>query len=104
MTEITGINRRAAVAGVLSIPAVGHAAAEPVVTGAGDSITAGYGLPPAQALPAQLERELGRWAWPAEVRGAGVSGDTTAGGLRRVESSVRPTRSCAWWRWAATTC
>jgi acyl-CoA thioesterase-1 len=89
MTDITGINRRVAVAGALAIPAVGHAAPEPVVTVLGDSITAGYGLPAAQALPAQLERELRALGVAARVRGAGVSGDTTAGGLRRVESSVR---------------
>jgi acyl-CoA thioesterase-1 len=95
MTEITDINRRVAMAGALAIPTVGHAAAEPVVTVLGDSITAGYGLPASQALPAQLERELRALGVAAKVRGAGVSGDTTAGGLRRVESSVRPdTRLC----------
>lgn len=61
----------------------------PVVTLLGDSITAGYGLPAAQALPAQLERELRNRGVDAVVRGAGVTGSTTAGGLRRVDS-VRP--------------
>lgn len=51
----------------------------------GDSITAGYGLPRSQALPAQLERELTRLGRAVRVTPAGVNGDTTAGGLRRVD-------------------
>ena len=56
----------------------------------GDSITAGLGLPAAQALPARLEDELNRLGAATRVRGAGVSGDTTAGGLARVDFSVQP--------------
>ncbi len=62
----------------------------PVVTMLGDSITAGYGLPAAVALPAQLQGALARLGRPARVRGAGVSGDTTAGGLARADFSVQP--------------
>ncbi len=62
----------------------------PVVTILGDSITAGYGLERADALPAQLQAALQRLGVAAEVRGAGVSGDTTAGGLARVDFSVQP--------------
>lgn len=62
----------------------------PVVTILGDSITAGYGLQANQALPVQLEAALRDLGSPAHVRGAGVSGDTTAGGLARVDFSVRP--------------
>lgn len=61
----------------------------PVVTVLGDSITAGYGLPAKAALPAQLQAALARMGVSAVVRGAGVSGDTTAGGLARVDFSVR---------------
>lgn len=60
-----------------------------MVTLLGDSITAGLGLPAAQALPAQLSAELARLGASATVRGAGVSGDTTGGGLARVDFSVR---------------
>lgn len=60
-----------------------------VVTMLGDSITAGYGLPAGSALPAQLRLQLKRLGVAAQVRGAGVSGDTTAGGLARVDFSVR---------------
>ena len=61
----------------------------PVVTILGDSITAGFGLPAAQSLPAQLQQALARRGVNAVVRGAGVSGDTTAGALARVDFSVQ---------------
>ena len=61
----------------------------PVITILGDSITAGYGLAAADALPAQLQAALARLGVRAQVRGAGVSGDTTAGGLARVDFSVQ---------------
>lgn len=61
-----------------------------VVTMLGDSITAGYGLPAADALPAQLGAALGRLGISAVVRAAGVSGDTSADGLARVGFSVQP--------------
>jgi acyl-CoA thioesterase-1 len=63
---------------------------EPVITLLGDSITAGYGLPAADALPAQLSAALAKLGVHGQVRGAGVSGDTTADGLARVDFSVRP--------------
>jgi acyl-CoA thioesterase-1 len=50
----------------------------------GDSITAGFGLERSQAYPAVLQRRLDSGGWNFEVVGAGVSGDTSAGGLRRV--------------------
>ena len=66
----------------------GAAAAAPVVTLLGDSIAAGYGLAGADALPAQLQAALARSGVALTVRGAGVSGDTTSGGLARVDFSV----------------
>ena len=65
------------------------AAARPkIVTLLGDSITAGLGLPARDALPAQLEAALLALKVPVRVRGAGVSGDTSGGGLGRVDLSV----------------
>ena len=61
----------------------------PVVALLGDSITAGYGLPAKDALPAQLEAALAEAGTPARVRAAGVSGDTTAGALARVDFSIQ---------------
>ena len=60
-----------------------------ILTMLGDSITAGLGLPASLALPAQLQSELSRLGLPATVRGAGVSGDTTADGLARTDFSVK---------------
>lgn len=51
----------------------------------GDSLTAGYGLPIAQAFPARLEAALRAAGLPCAVLDAGVSGDTSAGGAARVE-------------------
>ena len=64
-------------------------ARSPIITVLGDSITAGYGLAAADALPAQLGLALGRLGAPARVRAAGVSGDTSADGLARVGFSVQ---------------
>lgn len=51
----------------------------------GDSLTAGYGLEAADTLPAQLEKQLQVAGYDVNVINAGVSGDTTAGGLARIE-------------------
>jgi acyl-CoA thioesterase-1 len=83
--------RRGLVLGLAAVWAHPASAAKArVVTILGDSITAGLGLPAADALPAQLSRQLARMGSPAIVRGAGVSGDTTADGLARVGFSVQP--------------
>jgi acyl-CoA thioesterase-1 len=51
----------------------------------GDSITAGYGLAPEEAYPALLQKKAHAESLPWEVVNAGVSGDTTAGGRRRID-------------------
>lgn len=50
----------------------------------GDSITAGYGLEMEQAFPALIQREIDKLGWSYSVINAGLSGETSAGGLRRV--------------------
>ena len=62
----------------------------PVVTVLGDSITAGLGLPARDAMPAQLQAALSRLGVTTLVRAAGVSGDTSGGGMARVNFSVAP--------------
>ena len=57
----------------------------PVILGFGDSLTAGYGVPARQAFPARLEAWLHEHGIAARVVNAGVSGDTTAGGLARLD-------------------
>ncbi|WP_043776174.1 arylesterase [Desulfomicrobium escambiense] len=54
----------------------------------GDSLTAGYGLPADQSFAAQLERRLRDMGRDVRVTNAGVSGDTTAGGLARLAWSL----------------
>jgi len=50
----------------------------------GDSLTAGYGLAADQSFPAQLETALQKDDYRVEVQNAGISGDTTSGGLARL--------------------
>jgi acyl-CoA thioesterase-1 len=64
------------------------AAARPRVVCLGDSLTAGLGLSSDQAYPALLERRLAEGGLDYEVVNAGVSGDTSAGGLRRLDWSL----------------
>ena len=51
----------------------------------GDSLTAGYGLPQADAFPVQLEAALNANGHKVRVINSGVSGDTSAGGLSRTD-------------------
>jgi acyl-CoA thioesterase-1 len=57
----------------------------PRIVAFGDSLTAGLGVPPDDAYPGQLARWLREQGLAYEVINAGVSGETSAGGLRRVE-------------------
>jgi acyl-CoA thioesterase-1 len=54
----------------------------------GDSLTAGYGLPAEAAFPAVLERSLKGKGYDVSIGNAGVSGDTTSGGLARLDWSI----------------
>ena len=55
----------------------------------GDSITAGYGLDPDEAYPALVQKKIDAAGLPWRVVNAGLSGDTTAGGLRRLNWILR---------------
>lgn len=59
--------------------------AEIVVLVLGDSLAAGFGLPADQAFPALVQERFRDEGSPVRVVNAGVSGDTTAGGLRRID-------------------
>ena len=61
----------------------------PLIWALGDSLTAGYGLPPAQGFTRQLQDALRRTGVPAEVRNGGVSGDTAAQGRARLLWGLR---------------
>lgn len=63
-------------------------AARPRIVFLGDSLTAGYGLDLEQSVPALIQKHLDAEGYTYEVVNAGVSGDTSAGGLRRLEWSL----------------
>jgi acyl-CoA thioesterase-1 len=73
----------------VSAPAPSHAAARPRIVVLGDSLTAGLGLDPSQSFPSLLQKRLDAAGHVFEVVNAGVSGDTTAGGLRRLDWSIQ---------------
>ena len=75
---------------LLSIPQFGLLASEvKKIVFIGDSITAGYGLDPEAAYPSLIQDRIDAQSLPYKVVNAGVSGDTTAGGLRRVAWVLR---------------
>lgn len=57
----------------------------PVVLFVGTSLTAGYGLPIEQAYPGRIAARIDSLGLPFRVVNAGVSGETSAGGLRRID-------------------
>jgi len=77
----------AAVLAALLAPAPARAAR--VIVALGDSLTAGLGVAADEAYPARLQARLGREGFDYRVVNAGVSGDTSAGGLRRLPWVLR---------------
>ena len=57
----------------------------PKIVAFGNSLTAGAGIPADESYPSQLQRRMDESGYRYRVINAGVSGDTTAGGLRRVD-------------------
>lgn len=73
---------------VLGLGGSAASAAPKRVLAFGDSLTAGYGLPAEESLPARLEKRLKADGYDAKVINAGVSGDTTRMGLDRVDYTL----------------
>lgn len=75
---------------VLSVmPANAGDGAKPIkIVAFGDSLTAGYMLQPSEAFPVQLQAALKAQGHSVDIINAGVSGDTTSGGLERLEWSI----------------
>lgn len=75
---------------VLGVLPMSASAAERVIriVAYGDSLTAGFGLPQSAAFPMQLERALKARGHVVDVINAGVSGDTTAAGLERLDWAI----------------
>jgi len=70
----------------LALTAMPATGSEPIrLLALGDSLTAGYGLPIEESFTVQLEAALRHEGYAVEVTNAGVSGDTTAGGLARLD-------------------
>ena len=61
----------------------------PIVAFLGDSLAAGLHLPPDRAFPAAIQRQLAAQGLFFELRNAGISGDTSAGGLARLDWQLR---------------
>jgi len=68
-----------------ALPVVGE---EVAILALGDSLFAGYGLDPGQSYPARLEAALRARGINARIVNAGVSGDTTADGLARIDFAL----------------
>ncbi|MAW89006.1 MAG: arylesterase [Phyllobacteriaceae bacterium] len=81
--------RIVALLGSVLLSGIGHAQAEPFrIIGFGDSLMAGYQLGPGEGFTGQLEAALRKAGHDVTVANAGVSGDTTSGGLSRLDWSV----------------
>jgi acyl-CoA thioesterase-1 len=81
--------QRFIIATLLLCISTAEAAAETIrIVALGDSLTAGFGLAAEQAFPARLEARLKERGHDVEVINAGLSGDTTKGGLERLDWSV----------------
>jgi len=80
------INTMIVVLALISLAGTGVATAqEKVILALGDSLTAGYGLAKAESFPVQLEEALRAQGQEVRVINGGVSGDTSAGGLARMD-------------------
>ena len=66
-------------------PGPSAAAARPVVLFVGTSLTAAYGLDPAESYPARIQEKIDQAGLPHRVINAGVSGETSAGARRRID-------------------
>ncbi len=74
--------------GASSVHTIKAEPGETVIVAFGDSLTAGFGLDEAQSFPAQLETALRAKGKKVTVTNAGVSGDTAAAGLARLDWSL----------------
>ena len=71
---------------IISVLALFQASPSPkVILFYGDSLTAGYGLSTEEAFPAVIEKKLAQKGKPVRVVNAGLSGETSAGGLNRLD-------------------
>ncbi len=81
---------RKALFGIVMICATGAQAEEVVIVAFGDSLTQGFGLPAEDGFVPQMQRWLEGQGAEVRLINAGVSGDTTAGGLARINWTLTP--------------
>jgi len=88
---VSGLGARTLFGAALALLSFGvtEARGERVIVALGDSLTAGWGVAADEAYPARLEARLQREGYAYRMVNAGLSGDTTAGGLRRVDWVLR---------------
>lgn len=82
-----------AIVAALALPLPAAAAERLQIVALGDSLTQGYGLPRGEGFVSQLQAWLDTKGAEVTVVNAGVSGDTTAGGLQRLDWSLTPETS-----------
>jgi acyl-CoA thioesterase I len=82
------VNASTLAAAALTAPSAWAQSGRPRLLLLGDSLTAGYGIGQAEAFPARLQAALVKAGIDAEVINAGVSGDTSAGGLARLDWAI----------------
>ena len=83
-TSASPLASPAATGSASALPASPRSARQRIVV-LGDSLTAGLGLDPSQAYPTLLQQRIDAERLPFDVSNAGVSGDTSAGGLSRLD-------------------
>ena len=64
---------------------------------------AGYGLEPGQSFPDDLQKKLDAQGYAWHVVNLGISGDTTEGGVARMDSATSLNPASCFWNWAAMT-
>ena len=82
------LSRLIIMAALLCLPTA-HCGANPLkLMVFGDSLVAGFGLPPGESFPDRLAHKLALKGYQIEMVNAGVSGDTTAGGVARIDWAI----------------
>jgi acyl-CoA thioesterase I len=84
-----GLTLGAATTNATNNDAANNAPPSRIILFFGDSLTAGYGIDNSQAFPALVQQRIDRHNWPFIAVNAGLSGETSAAGLRRIDWLLR---------------
>jgi acyl-CoA thioesterase-1 len=83
------MNLKYLILGLLALAPAPAQTARKVLVVFGDSLSAGYGLAAGQSFPDDMQRTLDKEGYAWRVVNLGISGDTTEGGVSRIQSAVR---------------